>query len=111
MQALLRLLVVSCRRATAISFAVDANVLVYASNTASPEHVRARDFLSACARGTELLCLGWPTLMAYLRISTQPAIFPTPLSPERGRGQHSCTAPASSRSGGLRAGRVLGGLL
>ncbi len=63
-----------------MSFALDANVLLYASNTASPEHMRARDFLSACARGTELLCLGWPTLMAYLRISTHPAIFPTPLS-------------------------------
>ena len=63
-----------------MSYALDSNVLLYASNTASPEHRRARDFLSACAKGSELLCLGWPTLMGYLRISTHPAIFPTPLS-------------------------------
>ena len=63
-----------------MSYAIDATVLLYASNTASPEHGRASDFLSACAKGSELFCLGWPTLMAYLRISTHPAIFPSPLS-------------------------------
>jgi len=64
-----------------VSFAVDVNVLLYASDTGSPFHERARRFLDECAAGTELFCLGWPTLMGYLRIATHPTIFANPLSP------------------------------
>jgi hypothetical protein len=30
----------------------------------------------------ELFCLGWPTVMSYLRISTHPSIFGQPLTPD-----------------------------
>ncbi len=64
-----------------MSFALDANVLVYASDAASPYHPRARGFLEECVAGREVVCLAWTSAMAYLRIATHPAIFQSPLSP------------------------------
>jgi toxin-antitoxin system PIN domain toxin len=65
-----------------MSAAVDANVLLYASDSASRFHRPARALLERLARGPELLYLFWPTIMGYLRIATHPAIFESPLSPE-----------------------------
>lgn len=64
-----------------MSYSVDVNILLHASDTSSPWHERATDFLGACTVRPELFCLAWPTLMAYLRISTHPSIFAAPLSP------------------------------
>jgi hypothetical protein len=65
-----------------MSFAVDANLLVYASDRDSPAHERAVAFLRNCAEGTEIFCLAWVTVFAYLRIVTHPAVFRRPLSPD-----------------------------
>jgi hypothetical protein len=64
-----------------VSYAVDSNVLLYASDASSAFHERALSFLRRCAEGPELLYLPWQVVMAYLRISTHPAIFEQPLSP------------------------------
>ena len=48
----------------------------------SDHHDAARGFLESCAAQPEVLCLTWPTLMAYLRIATHPRIFAAPLTPE-----------------------------
>jgi hypothetical protein len=64
-----------------LSFTFDANVLLYASDETSPYHPRARAFLDQVASGDELVYLFWPTVMAYLRIATHPAIFEKPLPP------------------------------
>jgi uncharacterized protein len=64
-----------------VSYALDANILLYASNSSGPEYLPASTFLEQCAQRGETLCLAWPTLMAYLRISTHPGIYPQPLSP------------------------------
>ena len=64
-----------------MSFAVDANILVYASDRGSAVNARATAFLTQCAEGSELFCLAWPTISAYLRIATHSAIFRRPLSP------------------------------
>jgi uncharacterized protein len=64
-----------------LSFTFDANVLLYASDERSDHHVRARDFLAAVGRSDDLVYLFWPTVMAYIRIATHPAIFEQPLSP------------------------------
>jgi len=64
-----------------LSFAVDVNILLYASDARCAEHARARQFLDASAAGTELIYLAWPTVMSYLRIATHPRIFSEPLSP------------------------------
>ncbi len=60
---------------------VDANVLLYASDRSSPFHRRARDVVEDLARGPTIVYLFWPTIAAYLRIATHPAIFGAPLSP------------------------------
>jgi toxin-antitoxin system PIN domain toxin len=65
-----------------VSFALDVNILLYASDAASPLHDRARRFLEACAADSEIVYLAWPTVMAYLRIATHGAIFARPLSPQ-----------------------------
>jgi uncharacterized protein len=65
-----------------VSYSLDVNVLLYASDQSSERYDRAHRFLEACAAGPEILCLAWPTLMAYLRIATHPRIFSAPLSPE-----------------------------
>ena len=64
-----------------MSATVDANVLIYASNTADPRHTPALELVERLARGPELVYLFWPTLMAYLRIVTHPAILSRPLTP------------------------------
>ena len=62
-----------------MSRTLDANVLLYASDAASPRHDKAREVVEAVAQGPELTYLFWPTIMAYLRIATHPAIFDKPL--------------------------------
>jgi toxin-antitoxin system PIN domain toxin len=64
-----------------MSFFCDVNVLLYASDSSSPVHEAARDFLQQAASGGDLFCLGWPTVMSYLRIATHPGIFSSPLTP------------------------------
>lgn len=65
-----------------MSSTVDANLLLYASDTSSPYHDAAKAFLAQRAAGPDLFYLFWPTIMAYLRIATHPAIFEDPLDPE-----------------------------
>lgn len=65
-----------------MSFAVDVNILLYASDSTSPFSDRAIRFLEDCRSRREVFSLAWPTLMSYLRLSTHPAIFRSPLSPE-----------------------------
>ena len=49
-----------------MSSTLDANLLLYASDEASPFHARAVTFLEQVARGPELLYLFWPTVMAAI---------------------------------------------
>ena len=65
-----------------MSYALDVNVLLYASDQGSPHHTRAHRLLEECAAGPEVLCLGWPTVMGYLRIATHPRVFVRPLTQE-----------------------------
>lgn len=63
-----------------MSYAIDANLLLYASDQESPFHDRAVTLLDEIAIGPEIVYLFWPIAMAYLRIATHPAIFANPLS-------------------------------
>lgn len=63
-----------------MSYAVDANVLLYASDESSQLHRQARAFLEQVAAGPEIVYLFWPAITAYLRIATHPAVFARPLS-------------------------------
>ena len=68
-----------------MSFAIDVNILLYASDAKCSQHERARRFLEASAAGTELIYLAWPTVISYLRMATHPKIFSEPLSPAEAR--------------------------
>ena len=63
-----------------MSVTLDANVLLYASDAASPRHERALEVVGDLAAGPELTYLFWPTIMAYVRVATHPAIFDRPLA-------------------------------
>lgn len=65
-----------------MSYAVDVNILLYASDASSPYCERAGAFLRGCVLGKEVMCFGWPTIMGYLRMATHAAIFASPLSPD-----------------------------
>jgi toxin-antitoxin system PIN domain toxin len=62
-----------------VSVTLDANVLLYAADESSPRHREARRLLEDVAAGPEIAYLFWPTIMAYLRIATHPAVFDRPL--------------------------------
>jgi uncharacterized protein len=61
---------------------VDANILLYAYDATSREHARARAWLEHVLSGTELVGLAWVTILAFLRISTNPRALAHPLSPQ-----------------------------
>jgi len=63
-----------------VSFALDVNILLYASDSASDRHDLALRFLRDRARGGEVLCLAWPTILGYLRVATHPSVFDQPLT-------------------------------
>lgn len=63
-----------------MSFGVDVNILLYASDDSSPLHQKATGFLHQCASGREVFCLAWVTIMSYLRMATHPSIFERPLT-------------------------------
>jgi len=65
-----------------MSYSVDVNVLLYASDQANPRYDKAIQFLLGRASDPELFCVCWTTLMSYVRISTHPSIFSHPLTPE-----------------------------
>jgi toxin-antitoxin system PIN domain toxin len=64
-----------------VSYSLDANILLYASDRSSDRYREANRFLAQCAAGAEILCLAWPVLMSYMRIATHPGIFAAPLAP------------------------------
>lgn len=63
-----------------MSYTVDVNVLLYASDASSPVHATARAFVQRLAAGPEIAYLFWPTVISYLRLATHPAIFERPMS-------------------------------
>ena len=63
-----------------MSYALDTNVLLYASDTSSPVHDAAVAFLDQCSKGPEPLYLAWQVVIGYLRVATHAAIFNRPLA-------------------------------
>jgi toxin-antitoxin system PIN domain toxin len=60
---------------------VDANLLLYAANRAAPEHERTRAWLDERLNGNVRVGLPWPSLLAFARIVTNPAIVRHPVEP------------------------------
>ena len=61
---------------------VDANLLIYAVNSDSPHHKRARQWWERMLSGSEEVGLAWIVILAFLRITTRPGILARPLPPE-----------------------------
>ena len=61
---------------------VDANVLLYAVNERSEQHLVAKGWLDQALSGRETVGFSWIALLAFIRLATHPAVFPTPLSIE-----------------------------
>jgi toxin-antitoxin system PIN domain toxin len=59
---------------------VDVNILIYAADSNCEQHAAARGWLDAQLGGTASVGLPWPVLLGFLRLATNPRIFPRPLS-------------------------------
>ena len=64
-----------------MSYTIDVNILLYASDRGSPFHAAAAGFLRDRPKDPEILCLTWPTVMGYLRMATHPRMFDDPMTP------------------------------
>lgn len=58
---------------------VDANVLLYAVNSAAEHHDEARAWLDGELSGGSTVGFSWTALLAFLRLSTKTGLFPNPL--------------------------------
>ncbi len=59
---------------------VDANILVYAFTTSFPQHERARDWLDERLSDAVPLGLPWPSLLAFVRLTSNQRLFERPVS-------------------------------
>ena len=57
---------------------VDANLLVYAHSTAYEQHAVSREWLDGRLNGEARVGLPWPTLLAFVRIVSNPRIMGRP---------------------------------
>lgn len=60
----------------------DVNILLYAVNTSSPQHARARHWLEQAFAGDAGTGFAWNALLGFIRLSTKPGIFARPLAVE-----------------------------
>ena len=75
---------------------VDANVLLHAVNVTSPQHRAAKAWLDDALSGDERVGLPWLSLLAFVRLATHPAVFPSPLAIDQALGvvRASCARPS-----------------
>lgn len=59
---------------------VDANLLVYAHSRSFPQHESARTWLDGRLNGRTPVGLPWPSLLAFVRIMSNPRVLDRPRS-------------------------------
>jgi toxin-antitoxin system PIN domain toxin len=59
---------------------VDANVLLYAVDSASAHHEGSLRWLDTSLAGAEAVGFAWVAVLAFVRISTNRSYFPTPMT-------------------------------
>ena len=62
---------------------VDANMLLYAEDEQSAKHEAAREWWDGQLSENPGVCLCWPVISAFIRISTNPRVFTRPLTIEQ----------------------------
>ena len=60
---------------------VDANLLVYARVATLPQHKAARTWLDGRLNGASRVGMPWPSLLAFVRLVSNPRIFERPETP------------------------------
>ena len=93
---------------------VDANVLLYAVNSASEHHDASRRWLDDALSGADRVGFAWVPLLAFIRLTTKVGLFPCPLRPGEAiqRVTDWLAAPGALVVGpSARHGDVLGALL
>ena len=65
---------------------VDANILLYAYDSSSPEHAKARTWWERRLSLPEPILLAWVTLLAFIRIGTNSRALRTPMTIEEACG-------------------------
>lgn len=60
---------------------LDVNLLLYAVNADGPHHRRAKAWLEDVLSADETVALPWVVLLGFLRLATNPRVFPRPLEP------------------------------
>jgi toxin-antitoxin system PIN domain toxin len=60
-------------------FVIDTNLLLYAVNPDSPEHQQARDLVESWRRGDRSWFVTWSIVYEFLRVSTHPRVFVSPI--------------------------------
>ena len=60
---------------------IDANILLYAVDEASPLHASARDWIDETLNGSRRVGIPWLSLVAFVRIATHPRALLEPLTP------------------------------
>ncbi len=60
----------------------DVNLLLYATDETSARHEPARTWVEATLSGSETVAFAWAVLLAFVRLSTRPAVFEHPLQAE-----------------------------
>ncbi len=65
---------------------VDLNLLLYATNSDSPHHERARAWWEQTIIEDETVGLAWIVLLGYLRLTTRSGLLPRPLSVSQATG-------------------------
>jgi uncharacterized protein len=58
----------------------DVNLLIYAADESSLHYAKARPWLEQALSGTEEVGFAWLALLGFVRISTNPAFYGSPLS-------------------------------
>lgn len=59
---------------------LDANVLLWAHHRGFPQHERARAWLASALTDIPVVGIPWPSVLAFLRVSTHPRAFEQPLA-------------------------------
>jgi toxin-antitoxin system PIN domain toxin len=92
----------------------DANVLLYAVNSASEHHRASLRWLDRALSGADAVGFAWVPLLAFVRLTTKLELFPSPLRPDQAMARVAdwLSAPSATVvSPGARHTEILSGLL
>lgn len=63
----------------------DANLLIYAYDTTSPHHAKARSWWESALSGAEPVGIPWVVILAFTRLMTHPTVSENPMTVAQAR--------------------------